>query len=263
VSERLLLKIHHLTFHFISARQISVKPQFSPCGQFLHVASLELRVTAVESDRCCKNRHCHPLPDLHLYMLVLTYRLSTSKPTRSPPVLLHRVKVDLGKHESRLSVSQLPFVFTWNSRDLFVSRRGIKLEVFRIQLFSERNSDGRPSEQSVMWPMKKILLPDSAAFRDVYFVPLSDDCNGASMIVVGSETRVKGALVEDSVQELADETSELQKRQTLAPSIGAILQAEDIGGWTRAEGISVPHGHSMGNLEMRKEKFDPVDDCDR
>ena len=83
------------------------------------------------------------------------------------------------------------------------------------------------------------------------------------MVVVGSETRVKVALVEDLVQlKLPDETSEFQNKRTLAPSIGAILQAEDIGGWIRAEGISVPQGRSMGNLDMRKEKFDPVDDCD-
>ena len=196
-------------------------------------------------------------------MLVLTYRLSTSKPTRSPPFLLHRVKLDLGKHEGRLSVSQLPFAFTWTSRDLFISRRGTNLEVFRIQLFGECTDDGLPSEQSVLVPSKKTILPDSAAFRDVYFVPLSDDHKGASMVVVGSETRVKAALVEDLVQlGLPDEISELQKKRTLAPSIGAMLQAEDIGGWIRGEGISVPQGHSMGNLDMRKEKFDPVDDCD-
>jgi hypothetical protein len=83
------------------------------------------------------------------------------------------------------------------------------------------------------------------------------------MVVIGSETRVKAALVEDLVQlGLPDETSESQNRLTLAPCIGAILQAEDIGGWIRAEGIYVPQGRSMGNLDMRKEKFDPVDDCD-
>ena len=225
------------------------------------MASLEVRVTTVEGDQRCKKKHCficRPLPDLHLYMLVFTYRLSTRKPTRSPPVLLHRVKVDLGKHEGRLSVSQLPFIFTWTPRDLFISRRGTSLEVSRIRLFSEFAKG-----QSVLVPMKKTLLPDSAALRDVYFVPLSDDCNGASLVVVGSETRVKGALVEDLEKlGLPDETSELQKKRTLEPSIGAILREEDIGGWIRAEGISVPQGRSMGNLEMRKEKFDPVDDCD-
>jgi len=231
VSKRLLLKIHHLTFHFALARQISVKPQFSPCGHFLHVASLEVRATAVKGDRRCKNRRCsvcHPHPDLHLYMLVLTYRLSTRKPTPSPPVLLHRVKVDLGKHEGRLSVSPLPFVFTWTPHDLFVSRRGTNLEIARIQLFSECVGDGCPSEQSILVPKKKTPLPDSAALRDVYFAPMSDDRNGSSMVVVGSETRVKAALVEDLVRlELPDETSKLQKKRTLAPSIGAILQAED------------------------------------
>ena len=111
--------------------------------------------------------------------------------------------------------------------------------------------------------MKKTLLPDSATFRDVYFVPLSDDRNGVSMVVVGSETRIKTALVEDCVKlELPDETSVLQKKRTLAPSIGAVLQADDIGGSTRAEGISVSQGRSMGNLNMRKEKFGPEDYCD-
>ena len=103
--------------------------------------------------------------------------------------------------------------------------------------------------------MKKTLLPDSAALRDVYFVPLSDDRNGASMVIVGSETRVKAVLVEDLVQlGLPDETSESQKRRTLAPSIGAILQAEDISGWIRAEGISVPQGLSLFILTVSADK---------
>jgi len=195
-------------------------------------------------------------------MLVLTYRLSASKPTRSPPVLLHRVKLDLGKHEGQLNVSQLPFVFTWTPRDLFISRRGTKLEVFRIQLFNESTNDGRRSDQSVLGPMKKTLLPDSAALRDVYFVPLSDDHNGASIVVVGSEMQLKVVLEPG----LPDETSKPKKRRTyartLAPPIGAILQAEDVGGWIQAKGISVPQRGSMGNLDMRKELFDPVDDCD-
>ncbi len=60
---------------------------------------------------------------------------------------------------------------------------------------------------------------------------------------------------------LENETSDLQKRRTLAPSVGVIFQAEDLGGWIQAEGISVPQSRSMGNLDLRKEKFDPVDDC--
>ncbi|KAF7338401.1 Nacht and ankyrin domain protein [Mycena venus] len=172
------------------SRQISVKLQFSSCGRFLHVASLEVRVsdTAAEADQRCENRRCpihRPLPELHIFLLVLTYRLSTSKPTRSPPVLQHRVKVDLGKHEGPLNVSQLPFVFTWTPRDLFVTRRATNLEVFRIPLSGKPTSGPHSPEQSILVPMKKTVLPDSAALRDVYFVPLSDDLDGAYMVVVG------------------------------------------------------------------------------
>ncbi len=162
------------------------------------MATLEVRVQAVEGDRNCKNMHClihHPLPDLHLYILVLTYRLSSRKPARSPPVLIHRIKIDLGKYQGLLSVSQLPFVFTWTPRDLFVSRRGTYLEVFRIQLFNDQcTGKGCPSKQTsdVLIPKKKTLLPDSASLRDVYFIPLSEDNNGASMVIVGSETRAEG-----------------------------------------------------------------------
>ncbi|KAF8333809.1 hypothetical protein F5887DRAFT_1257428 [Amanita rubescens] len=233
------------------ARQISVKTQFSPCGLFLHVASVEVRLTVVEGDQLRKNKRCFIHHPLHLYMLVFIYRLSTRKPTRSPPVLIHCARADLGKHEG-LSLSQLPFIFTWTPRHLFLSGRETSLEVFRIQLFSKCTGDGCLSEQNVLVPMNKMLLPDSAARRDVYFVPLSDDPNGASMVVIGSESRVKAALV-------LDETSE---RRTFAPSIGAILRAEDIGGWIRAGGTSVPQGRSMGNLDIRKEKFHPVEDCD-
>ncbi|KAJ7766248.1 hypothetical protein B0H16DRAFT_1523470 [Mycena metata] len=248
-------------------RQISVKPEFSACGHFLHVTSLEMQVTAATDDRRCKDQGClihHHLPEVHLYLLVLTYRLSTSKPTRSPPVLMHRVKVDLGAHEGPLSISQLPFTFTWTPRYLFVTRRAIKLEVFRIQLFSEPTDGGQSSDQSVLVPMKQTVLPDSAALRDVYFLPLTDDLDGASMVVVGSETRAKAALVDDLVElGLSDEAfaSELQRRRTLASSVGAVLRAEDIGGWIRAEGLSAPQAQFAGNLDMRKEKFDPVDDC--
>lgn len=240
------------------------------------MATLEVRVQPVERNRRGKDRRYsiqRPPPDLHLYMLVLTYRLSSRKPTRSPPVLLHRVKVDLGKHEGPLSVSQLPFAFTWTPRELFVSRRGTYLDVFRIQLFRKYAGDHCPSEQihNVLVPMKKTLLPDSAASRDVYFVPLSDDNSGASMVIVGSETsgaKPEAVLVEDLAQPGVMDAIEseasyyVHKRRSLAPSVGTILQAEDIGGWTQAEGILVPEGRSMGHLDMRKEKFDPIDDCD-
>ncbi|KJA21807.1 hypothetical protein HYPSUDRAFT_41683 [Hypholoma sublateritium FD-334 SS-4] len=250
-------------------RQISVKPQFSPCGHFLHVVTLEVRVQEGP-----QHHRTRPPSDLHLYMLALTYRLSSSKPTRSPPVLLHRVKVDLGKHEGPLSVSQLPFSFTWTPREIFVSRRGTYLDVFRIQLFGnlKHTGDSCPSEQThkVSVAKKKTLLPDGAAFRDVLFVPLSDDNNGAYMVIVGGETRAKpeALLMKDLVvpgmrlDATESEISDGRKRQTLAHSVGAILQAEDVGGWIEAEGILVPEGRSMGHLDMRKEKFDPVDDCD-
>jgi hypothetical protein len=225
------------------------------------VASLEVRLTEVEGDQRRNRKKSHGFihHPFRLYMLVLTYRLSTRKPTRSLPVLIHRSKADLGKYEG-LSVSQFPFTFTWTPRYLFLSGWQTNLKVFRIQLFSKCAGDGCPSEQNVLVPMKKTLLPDSAAFRDVYFVPLSDDPNGAFVVVVGSESRVKAALVKDLVQlGLPDETS---GRRTFAPSIGAILQGEDIGRWVRAGGISVPQRCSMGNLDMRKEKFHPVEDCD-
>jgi hypothetical protein len=114
-------------------------------------------------------------------------------------------------------------------------------------------------------PKKVIVLPDSAALRDVYFVPPDDDSNGVSLVVIGSETRRKNAFVDDLVQlGLTDETSDVKaarKRRTLAPTIGAVLRADDIGGWVEAQNTTIPQERGTGELDLRKEKFDPVDDC--
>ena len=113
VSKRLLLKNHHLTFHFALARQISVKPQFSPRSHFLHVASLEVRVTAVE--RCIGTvlSIIHSLTSIAICLCSHTaFRPANPRVARRFSCIASR-----STYEGRLSVSQLPVVFTGTSRD--------------------------------------------------------------------------------------------------------------------------------------------------
>ncbi|KAJ4500494.1 hypothetical protein C8R41DRAFT_426187 [Lentinula lateritia] len=95
-----------------NSAHISVKCHFSNCGQYLFIAAFEgQRKPAEKVDDAI---------GIKVALLVLTYRLSESKTTRSPPRLIHRTRLDLGQ-KSSIAVSSFPFTLTWTSTNVYLT----------------------------------------------------------------------------------------------------------------------------------------------
>lgn len=214
--------------------------QFSPCGCYLHVASLEGRWTAqTESE----------FDSLSLALVVRTYRLCRHQPTRTPPSLLHSesgVRLQLGTI-SKLPVPRVPFTLSWTPEYLYMTQSHLTLRVFRIALFPPKKPD--PSFRAVMRPTETILLPESAERRKVHYIPPERNSQRARVIISHIVRRgVSYALLE----------------RTPAP-VGCDLDEQaDLGGWTDSDyPVDVPRRRGGGRLEQPLEKFDPEEDCDR
>ncbi|KAH7104372.1 hypothetical protein BKA62DRAFT_504918 [Auriculariales sp. MPI-PUGE-AT-0066] len=262
-------------------RAVAVKLHFSACGRYLHVASLEAQTNSNIQKRKVKSFEKHSpadsqdLPELQLNLLLLTCRLSLHKTTRCPPVLVHRVKISVGTCK-KLSVSRLPITFTWTEQDLYVTHSTPHLRVLRLALFHDANDSVQG--HNVLVPRNRTFLPDTAAKRDVYFLPGSngEETPGSgsrpAVVVVGAETRAGDIALIDkpfevgftTAAEVADSVSDgVGARGFLAPPVGCFLTEEDLGGWMRAdEEVPVQKGRGVGKFDPRKEKFDPVEDCD-
>ncbi|KLO10224.1 hypothetical protein SCHPADRAFT_942985 [Schizopora paradoxa] len=246
------------------SRNISTKLHFHPSGRFLHVAFVEAQLGYQGRPSTHKHKNQTPrLPALKLSALLSTYRLSSTKTTRSPPSLIHRVKVDLGEHLT-LTPTRIPFTFTWANDDLFISRHTEDLILFRISLFARQTR-----EQNILTPRNRVILPDTTPSRDVHFIP---SFNGTpARIILSSE--LSGPRI-PSIDVNADPLAQLFRlalamendgplsREMLSPPVGCLLQEEDIGEWVKMDEVPVPKRQGAGKLDQRKERFDPVDDCD-
>lgn len=209
--------------------------RFSPCGCYLHVASLEGRKINEASD------------SRSLALVVRTYRLCRNQPTRTPPSLLHsdsgiRVQLDT---VPELPVP-LPFKLWWTPNYLFVTWSHIALRVFRVRLFPPRHQDA--SFREVLRPTETVLLPSSAQRREVYFIPPED--GQRARVIVGSVIKrdANHAVFEGAL-----------------PPVGCSLdEREDLRGWTDSEyPVEIPRRRGGGKLQEPLERFDPEEDCDR
>ena len=244
-----------------------MKCQFSECGQFLHIAALEGRQNPVSRRELRKQRRQHSSsegqdtpqgkPQIRLFLLVSTYRLSNRKTTRSPPWLIHRVKVDLGDR-SDFSVSKLPYTLTWTTNDLYVTASQEKLLVYRIKLFALACSDKQVNKLAlVLVPRNTIFLPSTARFREVRFFPAEGAVN--ARVLIGSEDPMpkssKGQ--NDSPAEV------IGLGGVLSPPIGVYLTDVDLGGWIPSSDVApIIEDVGIGRLDQKVERFDRDDDCD-
>ena len=232
-----------------------MKLHFHPGGQYLHIACLEAQIGSNRRRSTRSRNGGQELPKLKLSVLLSTYRLSSRKTTRSPPSLIHRVKADLGNYNS-LMVPRLPFTFTWTENDLFVTRSHEELSVFRIALFPNTTACPR---SDVLILKNKIFLPGNANTRSVLFVPPTD--NLPARVILGSENEDTDTMKEFMEAMIGDVTPQ-REVPLLSGPVGCLLTEEDLGGWVRSDDAPVGRGQGVGKLDQRKEKFDPVDDCD-
>ncbi|KAJ7266958.1 hypothetical protein B0H12DRAFT_1098958 [Mycena haematopus] len=255
-------KLRPSTLH---TRHIFMKCHFSPCGSHVHFACLEGQKKPV-SKREKKLLGLDESP-LKLALFVSTYRISQSKTSRSPPSLVHRVRINLGS-VSKISVSNLPFTLTWTPTDLYFTRSDEILQVRRISLFDVGKLPTR--EHCVLMPREPFFLPQSAWRRKVHFFPPDGDDMDA-IIIIGSETRtgstdVHSAAADDQLSGKQKDDSMYSIKSTLgirSPPVGCYLRDTDFGGWSECLAPSnLPDDLGIGQFDQRLEKFDPDDDCD-
>lgn len=158
-----------------------MKCHFSPCGEYLHIASLEGQLKPVKKKK--EASEDEDPPKIRLSLLLSTYKLCAKQPSRSPPILLHRAKTALGL-EARISVSKLPYNLTWTPDHLYVACSASFLQVYRIPLFPQKPSPLPSAPSRVSIPVLPIYLPETAEKRQVHYFP-----GKTGIIFVGSEER--------------------------------------------------------------------------
>ena len=228
--------------------QVFVKPHFSSSGDYLHFAALEAQ-NAEQSEDSDGKRPAHVL----LTLQVSTHRLSTRKTVSSPPHLVFRTNVFLGKTES-VSVSALPYTLTWTDQVLYFVKRDTKLNVIRIPLFRPAKAG---NQTVVCYPRDDIHLPRTATMRDVHYHPpregVKKGMEGLGTVIIGSYSSrpAQGMLV---------------PRHAVSPPIGVyVSEQHDLGGWIcKADVADAKQRHNTtgGRLQGKFEHFDRKEDCD-
>lgn len=241
-----------------------MKVHFSPCSKYLHVASLEAQQMK-QSRSEMKNG---TKPGLALSAFISTHRLSTRKTTRSPPTLIHRVKVILGSTTS-LCPTRMPFEVTWAEREVYLSSSSElnQLMLLRVEMFPPAKETADPEYNAVSVPKLPTLLPESARSRSVHYYPPQSNTTHA-LILMGSwacqpdtdhdenKTRPEDAPNEyDTIQGLPE---------TVSPPIGFYVDVEkDLGGWGASNAEEqIDKDKDKGQLKQKMEIFSAEDDCD-
>jgi hypothetical protein len=235
---------------------VSIQAKFSPCGQYLHLGSLEAREDAPP--------HLGPVkPHIHLSFQLSTHRLSKRKTARSPPRLIFRTGVPLLSSET-LSVSPLPYTISWTADHVYISRSQETLEVIRVPLF--RHSQATVSDENIKGTgeqkaechvrSKEIFLPASASSRQVHYFAPKPDAKAKNLATVILSSR-SPSLLGGSLK---------ARYETLHP-LGVYVDEEaQLGGWKRLgtvkENSAVKGTGCGGRLQGKFEKFDRTDDCD-
>ncbi|KAL2278218.1 hypothetical protein FJTKL_14631 [Diaporthe vaccinii] len=221
--------------------------------------------------------------ELVLSAFVTTHRLSGSKTTRSPPRLIHRAIVGLGRYAA-LSLDNLPITFNWAPKYVYLSLSGHRLNIIRIRLFKSRPSPQEPADLVACAPRLPVMLPLSATGRQIHYLPpQSAASNNTSAAAAGAGTR--GIVLMGSYGGYGDRVQLRPSAEGLhrdhcgadaghtmsypCPAVGFYVDEErDFGGWLpyEAEGAGAPaRGEKFrdGRLVMRKvEGFSAQDDID-
>jgi hypothetical protein len=265
---------------------------FSSCGQYIHIAALEGFRPDPKALAKAKQDGA-PLPPLHVALLLATYQLSVKKTTRSPPKLIHVVRVNL-KEVKGIDTKQLPFSFTWTQEYLYLTASWKMLHVGRIHLFRQEAKEAKEAEeldddeyaedsQPVLGPEKVVFLPYTCKHRYVQFFPskpsesTGEDSTGSqspAKVIIGYDASVLAVPTSKPRTEHSCDTLQLLGvevfRPTLSfedPVICYLDEKKDLGEWidSRAR-AKITKGSGSGQLYKRMdgaEMFNPEDDCDR
>ncbi|KIP06046.1 hypothetical protein PHLGIDRAFT_477768 [Phlebiopsis gigantea 11061_1 CR5-6] len=190
-------------------RSIFMKCRFSPCGRYLHVASLDGEHTDDEGEEPALS------DPMKLTLAVYTHRLCDLKPSRCRPNLMHTVWIELGNLDC-VNFNKPPCTLTWTDKHVYATLSDTALRVHRIPLFHEPSKNEVTAPQAYK-PKELITLPECARSRQVLFFPAVQN-ETAATIVVGDPLARKG----ESVASDADAGVPLAFR---------VDEQEDFGGW--------------------------------
>ncbi|KAJ5168143.1 uncharacterized protein N7482_003737 [Penicillium canariense] len=227
---------------------IFIKTQFSRDGRHLHFAALEGSATEKKEGE----------PDSALLSLqVSTHRLSDSKTARSPPRLVFRTTVDLGR-VTNIPVSNLPYFLTWTDDELFFTQRDRKLDIIRIPLFRSPDS----TDANVCSLQDPIFLPRSVEARNMYFFPAREAPPKS-----GRKKDEKSAtLILGSYCSLPTQGVVVPKHMHYPPIAASLRENQDLTWMCRAAfnetRSSQPVNSACGRLKGKFESFDREEDCD-
>lgn len=241
-----------------------MKCHFSPCSKYLHIASLEARqMKQSRSDLKASNK-----PRLALAAFISTHRLSSRKTARSPPTLIHRVKIIL-ESTSSLCPTRMPVEVTWTPKEVHLSSSSDtnQLTLFRVDLFPPAKDIVNHEYSAVSVPKLPILLPASARSRSVHYYPPQPNSKDA-LILVGSWA------CKPDAEDDKDKTTPEDGRgdfdtvrglpETVSPPIGFYVDVDkDLGGWGASNAEEeIDKDKDKGQLKQKMEIFAAEDDCD-
>ena len=234
-----------LTMHFL-AQHIFMKCHFSSCGDYLHIVALEGATNYSYS----WSRRVALQDFTKLHIVVFTYRLSSQNPTGCRPALIHRVRVPLASEES-FSASRLPFVLTWTPDEVYISRSSDTLSVHRVRLFKDPDIESERINHDVLLPYNTVLLPRTAKWRRVYYIP-PDERSGLAQVIVGHQTREGREMENDDSMHAP--TEQHGHQDGLCPPVGCYLdEQKDIGGWGRIiNRPPIPMDQGIGKLRHKE-----------
>ena len=239
-----------------------MKCHFSPCSKYLHIASLEaqqMKQSRSEIKDGTKRR-------LALSAFISTHRLSTRKTTRSPPTLVHRVKVILGSTNS-LCPTRMPVEVTWAEKAVYLSSSSDSnlLTLLRINLFPPAKESAAADYNAVSVPKLPILLPESARSRSVHYYPPQANTTHALILIGSWASKPESDNEKSTPQNDREEYDTIQGLpETVSPPIGFYVDVEkDLGGWGASNAEEeIDKDVDKGQLKQKMEIFAAEDDCD-
>lgn len=241
-----------------------MKCHFSPCSRYLHIASLEAQQMKQSRSDVKAGRK----PRLALAAFISTHRLSNRKTTRSPPTLIHRVKIILGSTSS-LCPTRMPVEVTWTPKEVYLSSSSDtnQLTLLRVDLFPPPKDRAIIDYNAVSVPRLPTLLPESARSRSVHYYPPQTNSTHV-LIIIGSwacQPEADDGEDKPSAEDTSDKYDTIQGLpETVSPPIGFYVDVEkDLGGWgpTNAE-EEIDKDKDKGQLKQKMEIFAAEDDCD-
>ncbi|KAJ0413954.1 hypothetical protein BJY00DRAFT_319313 [Aspergillus carlsbadensis] len=238
---------------------IFVKAHFAPNGQYLHFAALE--ASEIKETEGADGRS-----QVQLSLQVSTHRLSSRKTASSPPRLVSRTTVELGRASS-IAVNNLPYFVTWTDTELFFLNRQKKLDITRIPLFRPpppQSSDSEPVSTNICCLRDPIFLPRSIESRRMHFIPAPESSRSSA---TGRKTNKRYASLILGSYCSSPSRGILVPRNMCDPPIAVFLREDKDLVWTcKAVSEEVVEtafvNAGCGRLKGKFESFDRNEDCD-